>query len=94
MQLQVLARRRIRPRPTSPNLAQSRPTSPNLAHQALGATRRRVSKPAKPPKGLRWGLALTGAMRTKWGGGGGNLQTFAGQQHATRWGGHVHDTCL
>lgn len=54
--------------------------SPSMQLQALGATRRRVSKPAKPPKGLRWGLALTGAMRTKWGGGGGNLQTFAGYQ--------------
>jgi len=40
--------------------------------------RRRTSKGQKPPRGLRWGLGLTGAIRNQWGGGQGNLQSFVG----------------
>jgi hypothetical protein len=54
--------------------------SPAMKLRALGATRRIVSKPYKPPRGLRWGMALTSAIRPKWGGGTGSLSTFGGYQ--------------
>jgi len=37
-----------------------------------------VGKGQKPPRGVRAGLGLVGAVRSKAGGGQGNLQTFAG----------------
>ena len=49
-----------------------------MALKALGATSRRASKPYKPPRGLRWGLGVTSAVRPKWGGATGNVQTFGG----------------
>eukprot|EP00967_Tisochrysis_lutea_P112252 scaffold177097_cov27-Tisochrysis_lutea.AAC.1 len=54
--------------------------SPAMQLKSLGATRRRVSRPYKPPRGLRWGLALTSAVRPKWGEGTGSLSTFGGYQ--------------
>lgn len=52
--------------------------SPAMQLQALGAMRRRVSKGGKPPTGINYGLGLVGALRTQWGGGQGNLQSFVG----------------
>jgi len=52
--------------------------SPPMQVQAMNAMRRRVGKGQKPPRGVRVGVGLVGALRSKAGGGQGNLQTFAG----------------
>lgn len=46
--------------------------------QAIGAMRRRTGKGPKPPRGIQAGLGLVGAMRSSFGGGQGNIQTYAG----------------
>lgn len=48
--------------------------------QAIAAMGRRVRKAGKPPRGIRYGLGIVGAARSKIGGGQGNLQTYAGYQ--------------
>jgi len=52
--------------------------SPPMQIQAMNAMRRRTGKGQKPPRGMRVGLGVVGAARSKIGGGQGNLQTFAG----------------
>jgi len=52
--------------------------SPPMQLQAMNAMRRRTGKAQKPPRGMRVGLGVVGAARSKIGGGQGNLQTFAG----------------
>jgi len=52
--------------------------SPPMQLSAMNAMRRRTGKGQKPPRGVRVGVGLVGAMRSKIGGGQGNLQTFAG----------------
>ena len=44
----------------------------------MNAMRRRTGKGQKPPRGVRVGLGLVGAVHSKTGGGQGNMQTFAG----------------
>ena len=51
---------------------------PGMQLEALGAMRRKTGKGQKPPRGVQFGLGLTGAVRSTMGGGQGNLQTFAG----------------
>ena len=46
--------------------------------QAIAAMRRKTGKAQKPPRGIRAGLGLTGAVHSAFGGGQGNIQTFAG----------------
>ena len=46
--------------------------------QAIGAMRRKTGKGQKPPRGIRAGVGLVGALRGTWSGGQGNLQTYAG----------------
>ena len=52
--------------------------SPAMQLQAIAAMRRRTGKGQKPPRGIRAGLGLTGAIRSAFGGGQGNIQTYAG----------------
>ena len=52
--------------------------SPPMQLEAMNAMRRRTGKGQKPPRGVRAGVGLVGAMHAKSGGGQGNLQTFAG----------------
>jgi len=52
--------------------------SPPMQLQAISAMRRRTGKGQKPPRGIRAGVALTGAIRNTFGGGQGNIQTYAG----------------
>ena len=52
--------------------------SPAMQLQAIAAMRRRTGKGQKPPRGIRAGLGLTGAVRSAFGGGQGNIQTYAG----------------
>jgi len=54
--------------------------SPPTQLQAIAAMRRKTGKAHKPPRGVRAGLGLVGAVRSKYGGGQGNLQTYAGYQ--------------
>mmetsp|Transcript_144539 Transcript_144539/g.277311 ORF Transcript_144539/g.277311 Transcript_144539/m.277311 type:complete len:600 (-) Transcript_144539:239-2038(-) len=51
--------------------------SPCMQLQALGAMKRQT-KGRKPPRGIRAGLALVGAIRNEFAGGQGNIQTYAG----------------
>ena len=46
--------------------------------QAISAMRRRMGKALKPPRGIRAGVGLVGALRNQFGGGQGNIQTYAG----------------
>ena len=52
--------------------------SPPMQLQAIGAMRRKSGKGQKPPRGIRAGVGLVGALRSTFGGGQGNLQTYAG----------------
>ena len=52
--------------------------SPPMQLQAIAAMRRKTGKAQKPPRGIRAGLGLTGAVRSAFGGGQGNIQTYAG----------------
>jgi hypothetical protein len=52
--------------------------SPPMQLQAIGAMRRRTGKGQKPPRGIQAGLGLVGAVRSSFGGGQGNIQTYAG----------------
>jgi len=52
--------------------------SPPMQLQAIAAMRRRTGKAQKPPRGIRAGLGLVGAVRSTLGGGQGNMQTYAG----------------
>jgi len=52
--------------------------SPPMQLQAIGAMRRRTGKGQKPPRGVQAGVGLVGAVRSTFGGGQGNLQTYAG----------------
>ena len=52
--------------------------SPPMQLQAIGAMRRKTGKGQKPPRGIRAGVGLVGALRGTWSGGQGNLQTYAG----------------
>jgi len=52
--------------------------SPPMQLQAIGAMRRRTGKGQKPPRGIQAGLGLVGAVRSSYGGGQGNIQTYAG----------------
>ncbi|KAL1521711.1 hypothetical protein AB1Y20_021366 [Prymnesium parvum] len=52
--------------------------SPPMQIQAMHAMRRRTGKGQKPPRGMRVGVGLVGAVHSKTGGGQGNLQSFAG----------------
>jgi len=52
--------------------------SPPMQLQAISAMRRRTGKAQKPPRGIRAGLGLVGAFRSTFGGGQGNMQTYAG----------------
>jgi hypothetical protein len=52
--------------------------SPAMQLQKAAAMQRKMGKAPKRPRGIRAGLGLVGALRSKWAGGQGNLQTFAG----------------
>jgi len=52
--------------------------SPPMQLQAISAMRRRTGKAQKPPRGVRAGVGLVGALRNTFGGGQGNMQTYAG----------------
>jgi len=52
--------------------------SPPMQLQAIGAMRRRTGKGQKPPRGIQAGLGLVGAVRSSFGGGQGNIQTYGG----------------
>ena len=52
--------------------------SPPMQLQAIGAMRRKSGKGQKPPRGIRAGVGLVGALRSTFGGGQGNLQTYGG----------------
>ena len=52
--------------------------SPPMQLQAISAMRRRTGKGQKQPRGIRAGIGLTGAIRNAFGGGQGNIQTYAG----------------
>jgi hypothetical protein len=52
--------------------------SPPMQLQAIAAMRRKTGKGQKSPRGIRAGVGLVGAVRSAYGGGQGNLQTYAG----------------
>ena len=52
--------------------------SPPMQLQAIAAMRRKTGKAQKPPRGIRAGVGLTGAVRSALSGGQGNIQTYAG----------------
>jgi len=62
--------------------------SPPMQLQAIAAMRRRTGKAPKPSRGIRAGLGLVGAVRSQFGGGQGNIQTYAGYQEGLN-SGHI-----
>lgn len=52
--------------------------SPPMQLQAIAAMRRKTGRGMKPPRGIRAGVGVVGALRSTFGGGQGNLQTYAG----------------
>ena len=52
--------------------------SPPIQLASLSSMRRRTGKGQKPPRGIRAGVGLVGCVRSAFGGGQGNLQTYAG----------------
>lgn len=52
--------------------------SPAVQLEAIGAMRRKTAGGGKVPRGLHYGLSLVGAVRSKWYGGQGAVQSFVG----------------
>ena len=52
--------------------------SPAVQLEAIGAMRRQTAGGGKVPRGLHYGLSLVGAVRSKWYGGQGAVQSFVG----------------
>jgi len=48
--------------------------------QALAAMKRKTGKGQKPPRGIRAGVGLVGAIHSMYGGATGNIQTYGGWQ--------------